>query len=46
MFLVFVFLILAVTMSYLFPAWSWGIILLVAFGVVVALRILLTFKSR
>jgi hypothetical protein len=46
MFFVFIFLILAVTTSYLFPAWSWASILMVSFGCVAALRILLAVMSR
>jgi len=41
MFFVLIFLILAATTSYLFPAWSWVTVLLVSFGGVATLRILL-----
>lgn len=46
MFLVLIFLILAATASYLFPAWSWVTVLMVSFGCVATLRILLAVMSR
>lgn len=46
MFLVLIFLILAATTSYLFPEWSWVIVLLVSFGCVATLRILLAVTAR
>jgi len=46
MFFVLIFLILAATMSYLVPEWSWPVVLLVSFGCVAALRILLAMTSR
>lgn len=46
MFLVLIFLILAATTSYLFPEWSWVMVLLVSFGSVATLRILLSVTSR
>lgn len=41
MFFVLIFLILAATTSYLFPEWSWLVVLLVSFGCVAVLRMLL-----
>lgn len=46
MFFVLIFLILAATTSYLFPEWSWVMVLLVSFGCVAALRILMAMTSR
>ncbi len=46
MFFVLIFLILAATTSYLFPEWSWVMVLLVSFGCVATLRILLAVTSR
>lgn len=46
MFFVLIFLILAVTTSYLFPEWSWVTVLLVSFGCVAVLRILLSVTAR
>ena len=46
MFFVLIFLILAATMSYLLPEWSWATVLLMSFGCVTTLRILLAVTSR
>ena len=46
MFFVLIFLILAATTSYLFPEWSWLVVLLVSFGCVAVLRMLLAVTSR
>lgn len=46
MFFVLVFFILAATSAYLFPAWSWGTVLLASFGCVAMLRIALAVTSR
>lgn len=46
MFLVLIFLILAATTSYLFPEWSWGVVLLMSFGCVATMRIVLAVTSR
>ncbi len=46
MFFMLIFLILAATTSYLFPEWSWAMVLLVSFGCVAALRLFLAVTSR
>lgn len=46
MFFVLIFLILAATTSYLFPEWSWLVVLLVSFGCVAVLRMLLAVTTR
>lgn len=46
MFFVLIFLILAATLSHLFPEWSWVTVLVASFGGVATLRILLMARSR
>ena len=46
MFFVLIFLILSAATSYLFPEWSWVIVLLVSFSCVAMLRIVLSVTSR
>ena len=46
MFFVIIFLILAALASYLFPDWSWAVVLASSLACVIALRLLLVFLDR
>lgn len=46
MFFVFIFLILATLGAYLFPAWSWAMVLAVSFACTAVFRLILVFTGR
>lgn len=46
MFFVFIFLILATLVAYVFPEWSWVMVLGLSFASVAALRLMLSFAGQ